>query len=325
MLGSAPMIPVQTQRSVETSPTVASASFGISQNDVAHILTMLRDTLYNDPGARRPARVRGECLGRASRGWQGRRADSGHSAHAGSPDTGDSRLRHGHLAGGHAGPVSDGRGIDQAQQQHRRGTLGIGRLSGFAYGDSFVVESRHAGVCSTYVAVIDASERGRIDLLDEQPATDTGLAIVSRFGRRISRVSAEGRATIRVHAASPDDQRRASRMGARVGDGGSSGRRGWAGPRSWAACRIRSTCRRSAQRALSHDLAGVLYFDIGELHFSASREALKYTDQTKRALKDKLDAFLDEYVRHQLAAIESQATSPWDRRLRPCFALNCLG
>ena len=36
------------------------------------------------------------------------------------------------------------------------GTLGIGRLSGFAYGDSFVVESRHGGVCSTYVAVIDA-------------------------------------------------------------------------------------------------------------------------------------------------------------------------
>ena len=42
------MIPVQTQRSVETSPTVASASFGISQNDVAHILTMLRDNLYSD-------------------------------------------------------------------------------------------------------------------------------------------------------------------------------------------------------------------------------------------------------------------------------------
>jgi hypothetical protein len=57
------------------------------------------------------------------------------------------------------------------------GTLGIGRLSGFAYGDSFVVESRYGGVCSTYVAVIDASERGRIDLLDEQSAADTGLAI----------------------------------------------------------------------------------------------------------------------------------------------------
>lgn len=42
------MIPAQTQRSVETSPVAASASFGISQNDVAHILTMLRDTLYSD-------------------------------------------------------------------------------------------------------------------------------------------------------------------------------------------------------------------------------------------------------------------------------------
>ena len=51
------MIPVQTQRSVETSPTVASASFGISQNDVAHILTMLRDTLYSDPRSRSGGRL----------------------------------------------------------------------------------------------------------------------------------------------------------------------------------------------------------------------------------------------------------------------------
>ena len=42
------MIPTLTRRSVETSPVAASASFGISQNDVAHILTMLRDTLYSD-------------------------------------------------------------------------------------------------------------------------------------------------------------------------------------------------------------------------------------------------------------------------------------
>ena len=35
------MIPTLTQRSVETSPVTASASFGISQNDVAHILMML--------------------------------------------------------------------------------------------------------------------------------------------------------------------------------------------------------------------------------------------------------------------------------------------
>ena len=51
------MIPTLTQRSVETSPVTASASFGISQNDVAHILTMLRDTLYSDPRNRSGGRL----------------------------------------------------------------------------------------------------------------------------------------------------------------------------------------------------------------------------------------------------------------------------
>jgi len=309
------MIPAQTQRSVETSPVAASASFGISQNDVAHILTMLRDTLYSD-------RVLAVLREYAANAWDvHREVGKGdvpirvtlptlESPTLEIRDFGSGISREDMLGRFLLAGASTKRGSNLAV-----GTLGIGRLSGFAYGDSFVVESRHGGVCSTYVAVIDASERGRIDLLDEQPATDTGLAIrlsvrasdIEEFRQKAARLFAymQPRPTINVELPS---------MGERVGDGVLLEEGGWSAVMGCVSYPI-DLSQIGAARFV-YDLAGVLYFDIGELHFSASREALKYTDQTKRALKDKLGTFIDEYVRHQLAAIESQATSPWDRLLR---------
>ena len=150
------MIPTLTQRSVETSPVAASASFGISQNDVAHILTMLRDTLYSD-------RVLAVLREYAANAWDVHRevgkgdvpiqvtlptleAPTLEIRDFGTGLSREDMMGRFLLAG-----ASTKRGSNVAV-----GTLGIGRLSGFAYGDSFVVESRRGGVCSTYVAVIDA-------------------------------------------------------------------------------------------------------------------------------------------------------------------------
>jgi hypothetical protein len=311
------MIPVQTQRSVETSPTVASASFGISQNDVAHILTMLRDTLYSD-------RVLAVLREYAANAWDVHRevGKGDVPIQVTLPTLEAPTLEIRDFGTGISREDMLGRFLMAGASTKRNsniavGTLGIGRLSGFAYGDSFVVESRHAGVCSTYVAVIDASERGRIDLLDEQPATDTGLAIrlavraadIAEFREKAKRLFAymHPRPTVNVELPA---------MGARFGDGVLLDEEdaGWSAVMGCVSYPIDLNQINPAR--FVNQLSGVLYFDIGTLHFSASREALKYTDQTKRALKDKLNTFLDDYVRSQLAAIESQATSPWDRRLR---------
>ena len=323
------MIPIQTQRSVETSPTVASASFGISQNDVAHILTMLRDTLYSD-------RVLAVLREYAANAWDVHRevGKGDVPIQVTLPTLEAPTLEIRDFGTGISREDMLGRFLMAGASTKRNsnlgvGTLGIGRLSGFAYGDSFVVESRHAGVCSTYVAVIDASERGRIDLLDEQPATDTGLAIrlavraadIAEFREKAERLFAymHPRPTINVELPA---------MGARFGDGVllDEDGAGWSAVMGCVSYPIDLNQINPAR--FVHQLSGVLYFDIGTLHFSASREALKYTDQTKRALKDKLNTFLDDYVRSQLAAIESQATSPWDRRLRllrlRCFELPWL-
>ena len=309
------MVPTLTQRSVETSPVAASASFGISQNDVAHILTMLRDTLYSD-------RVLAVLREYAANAWDvHREVGKGdvpirvtlptlESPTLEIRDFGSGISREDMLGRFLLAGASTKRGSNLAV-----GTLGIGRLSGFAYGDSFVVESRHGGVCSTYVAVIDASERGRIDLLDEQPATDTGLAIrlsvrasdIGEFRQKAERLFAYMQPRPAINVELP-------KMGERVGDGVLLEYGGWSAVMGCVSYPI-DLSQIGAARFV-YDLAGVLYFDIGALQFSASREALKYTDQTKRALKDKLSTFLDEYVRQQVVAIESSATSSWDRLLR---------
>lgn len=308
------MIPAQTLRSVESSSVTASASFGISPADVAHILTMLRDTLYSD-------RILAVLREYGANAWDVHRevgrgdvpirvtlptmdAPTLEIRDYGTGISREDMLGRFLLAG-----ASTKRGSNVAV-----GTLGIGRLSGFAYGDSFVVESRHGGVCSTYAAVIDASERGRVDLLDEQPAEDTGLAVrlavrtgdVAEFREKAVRFFAHMQPQPEINAPLPA-------QGERVGDGVLLDSGGWVAVMGCVSYPI--DLGQVGAADFVRDLSGVLYFDIGDLHFAASREALKYTDQTRRAVRGKLDAFLDEYVRGQIAAIES-AISPWDKRVR---------
>src|SRR6185436_8271961 len=58
------------------------------------------------------------------------------------------------------------------------GQLGIGSKSGFAYSDSFTIVSCNGGKRRTYVAVLDETEEGTINLLDEQDCgNETGFAI----------------------------------------------------------------------------------------------------------------------------------------------------
>jgi hypothetical protein len=63
-------------------------------------------------------------------------------------------------------------------------------------------------------------------------------------------------------------------------------------------------------------IAGELYFGIGEVEMSANREELKYTDRTKEALVEKLNALVDEFIAHTMGTIESSEFTPWEKRLR---------
>ncbi len=66
--------------------------------------------------------------------------------------------------------------------------------------------------------------------------------------------------------------------------------------------------------ASASSLGGVLWFDVGTLQFSASREELKYSDVTKKSLVDRINTIIDKYIEHLLSGIDQ--LTPWARRLR---------
>lgn len=67
----------------------------------------------------------------------------------------------------------------------------------------------------------------------------------------------------------------------------------------------------------AHKLSGTLQFQIGDFDVAASREALRYTQRTQLAVREKIEALVDEHVAAALVELES-APTPWARRLAAC-------
>jgi hypothetical protein len=63
-------------------------------------------------------------------------------------------------------------------------------------------------------------------------------------------------------------------------------------------------------------LSGRLNFGIGEIQVSASREQLKYSTLTKKALVTKINSLIEEFVRITFEEIDSLDVTPWIRRIR---------
>jgi hypothetical protein len=72
-------------------------------------------------------------------------------------------------------------------------------------------------------------------------------------------------------------------------------------------------------------IKGGLRFGIGEVHISASREELKYTDFTKKALVAKFSAMIDEHIEEALRDIRDVNLSDWDKRVKSNFMAHVVG
>lgn len=145
------------ERVVTNSGTLGSAEFGISQKHAAHIMGILRSTLYS----RKALAVLTEY---GTNAWdEHRQAGIGDKPiHVVMPTAFKPTLK-----------IRDfGRGLSEHDVLHiytqygestkrdtndAAGMLGIGCKAGFAYTDQFTVTSWHAGTKSVYVAVLDVS------------------------------------------------------------------------------------------------------------------------------------------------------------------------
>ena len=156
------MIPQVHDRQVVSNGNQPGVSFGISTKDSAHLMTILRDTLYSD----KVAAVLREY---------GANAKDAH-VEAGIKDrpievklptnmepTLEIRDYGLGLSHEQVFTVFSQYGASTKRTDNEAiGYLGIGSKSGFAYSDSFTIVSRNGGMCRTYVAVLDATEQGEI-------------------------------------------------------------------------------------------------------------------------------------------------------------------
>lgn len=329
------MIPNTAVRLVSSSPVAASAEFGISLKDSAHIMTILRDTLYSD-------KVLAVLREYGANAWDAHR-DSGKAdlpIKVTLPTSMEPTLIIRDYGTGLSPDEvfniytqygsSTKRGSDNAV-----GMLGIGSKSGFAYSDSFTVTSYHGGKKSTYIAVLDDSEKGVINLLCDEPCGDeTGIAIqmavrpedIREFTQKAQELFQYfiPRPTINTTLPKLPAAQATLKHGV-IYERPES----YYDDRSWVAVmgcvsykinlehvRDSDATRAGGVASFLSNISGALYFNIGEVQVSASREELKYSTETKLALVKKFNDLVDEYVRQSLDTILNGGFSSWEKRVR---------
>lgn len=316
------MIPVMERRTLLTSQSAGSATFGISTRDTAHVMTILRDTLYMD-------KILAVIREYSSNAWDAHN-DAGKCDVPISvtlPTIGDPTLSITDYGKGLSNDDVLGVFTQYGASTKRSsntgvGMLGIGSKSGFAYSDSFTIVSRHDGVARTYIAAIGDDERGEITLLDEQPCSDTGLTIkiavkqhdIPTFKATATEFFKHFEPRPVINADIPKDRLEWFGHGAVDPKHVALPSGQWLAKMGCVAYPV-DTSQLNIPYSIRR-LSGVLKFQIGELEVSASREGLKYSDLTKQRLEAKIIDLIDEYVAKVIAEIEATSTSQWERRCK---------
>jgi hypothetical protein len=328
------MKPNAQLRLVQSSPISQAGEFGISRADEAHIMTILRDTLYSD-------KVLAVLREYSSNAWD-EHCESGKPdlpIEVTMPTASDPTLCIRDFGRGLSAEdifkvytqygASTKRGSDTSV-----GMLGIGSKSAFAYSDTFTVVSHHDKMKRTYVAVLDKTERGLINLIHEEPTEETGIAIqvaikpddIPEFERKAMMLYRffKPQPKINIEIPPPPTIQTKLTNGA-IYDRGDSYLGQWVAIMGCVPYKISldqlDTVKRKSEAEVGipryvHNISGALYFNIGEVEISASREELKYSSKTKEVIIEKFTALVDEYVKNTLDVIDSGNFSIWEKRLK---------
>ena len=322
---------------VQTVGGKGSAAFAISQSNATHIMGILRDTLYTD-------KILAVLREYGSNAWDAHRASGI-----------DDKPIHVTLPTAMAPTLSIrdyGKGLSEKEvfevytqygESSSRasnsgvGMLGIGSKSGFAYSDSFTIISWNEGTKSIYAAVLDEAGAGRIDKLHEQVCDlgDQGLEVqipTKPSDRHL--FYSKARSLFKFFSPRPqintnlDEYKKpadATKAGWLNRQGG-----GWLAvmgciPYKLNLNQVTDLLVEKGMSRAFQNLHGVLLFDIGDVEFAASREELKYSDITKKAIVDKLKMLVDSYVNQSIAKLGVAGISAWQKRLTAGSDIRQLG
>lgn len=327
------MIPNYQDRQIDSSGITDMASFGISLDDSAHIMTILRDTLYSD-------KVLAVLREYSANAWDAHnmigKGDVPIKVTIPTPMEPTLTIQD-------FGPGLSHEEVFKIYTQYGASTkrdsnvavgqLGIGSKSGFAYSDSFTIVSCNGGKRRTYVAVLDETEKGTINLLDEADCgEETGISIqIAIRPDDIQEFTNKAKNLFKFFNPRPDinvdlPPETPVKMRLKTGviydkehDGGE-----WLAvmgciPYRLNLDQINVTNDADDKTGIGYwvtKLSGALFFDIGEVHISASREELKYSKSTKKAIVTRFTELVDEFVSNTLTAINVGSFSSWEKRIR---------
>ena len=189
------------------------------------------------------------------------------------------------------------------------GAYGIGSKSAFCYGDSFIVTSWNDGVCSRYVAQINAQKQARMLHLSSEPSNEpSGVEIqvsvnqadIKIFKDHIFEVCENFPVLPKIiNSVEPIEKPKVFLNGT-----------GWhirgeGFIRNWNKSRVDALCG-NVKYSVDLEAAGITYdklpsvdnivfeFALGEVDIPPSRENLEYTLKTIEAVKNKLAMFNNE-------------------------------
>lgn len=320
------MIPNAAERTLVSAGTSASKQFEISKNDEAHLMMILRDTLYSDEIL---AVIREYC----SNAWDAHRVagKSDVPIKVTVPTSSELVFRvrdfgHGLSPDQIFNIYSQYGASTKREDAGAVGMLGIGSKSGFAYSDTFTVTSWNGGKKRVYIAVIDASNKGLINLAYEQDCGDeTGIEIqipvhsddLFDFRNRCERFFQFFNPKPDINISIPvEDADVVMTPTGYLRRNGGYGRGDWVAVMGCVPYKVDRSQLKGDYATPHADLSGVLFFNVGDVEISASREELKYTDRTKEAVVNHIDATVDESIRKILEDLKKLDLNMWEKRLK---------
>jgi hypothetical protein len=221
---------------------------------------------------------------------------------------------------------------DKRTTDAETGSLGLGCKSGFAYGDSFLVNSYRKGKLTTWNAYIDPSKRGEMAKMMEDTTTEAdGLEVIipvkdidiPNFRSKALQVFSHFVKEPQITNLTDDEKIRFAEM--------RNPKKEFSGE-AWHFTGKGISYAVMANVAYPLDSAPfsptemgqeyrdlinkgvVLYFENGKLDFAISREDLQYTDITKKNILEKLKTVGDDLVK-QAESRFAVSNTLWDARL----------
>jgi len=300
------MITTSTQTTLKQSDDFKSFQFGIKESGLSHIFNVLRNQLYSDKVL---AVIREYSCNAVDAHVEIGKADVPIKVTLPTQMTPEFKVR------------DLGRGLTETEiaeiyamygESTKRGSndqigqLGLGCKSAFAYGDNFIINSFMDGTKTTYNAFIDPSDIGQISIMGREKTNEkSGVEIVipvksddfQEFYDKAVTLFKHFKVVPDVRGANRDDLKRQLEKSKviiekdnwRLVEGDSHAIMGNISyPLDSGALNIGWQDERAELLSSGVEID----FAIGDLEISASREALQYTDRTKKAIIDILETIL---------------------------------